>query len=102
MKICYVEDIIKNKPLRYETFINMDSNNLSGGEKQRIILARALLNPFNILVLDESLSEVDYRLERKIVNNIKREYRDKTIIYVTHKKQDDLFDEVINMERCYE
>ena len=98
MKMCHVEDIVKNKPLRYETFINMDSNNLSGGEKQRIILARSLLNSFNILVLDEALSEVDYKLERKIINNIKREYKDKTIIYVTHKKQDDLFDKVINME----
>ncbi len=102
MKICHVDEIVKNKPLRYETFINMDSNNLSGGERQRIILARSLLNSFNILILDESLSEVDYKLERKIICNIKREYKDKTIIYVTHKKQDDLFDKVINMERCCE
>ena len=85
------------KALRYETLISNDTNNISGGEKQRIVLARALLNDFNILILDEALSEVDYYKERTIIRNLKRKYNNKTIIYVTHKNQDKLFDTVINV-----
>ena len=94
LKACFIDEIIENRPLRYETYINTDSNNLSGGEKQRIILARACLNEFNILILDEALSEVDTKLERKIIANIKEIFKDKTIIYVSHKDHRQLFDKV--------
>ena len=60
--LCKIDEIVKKRPLRFETFISPDENNLSGGERQRIILARALLNNFNILLLDEALSEVDMKL----------------------------------------
>ncbi len=96
-KICCVDEIIKNKPLRYETYINVDSNNLSGGEKQRIVLARACLNDFKILIIDEALSEVDIFTERKIINNLKNLFKDKTIIYVSHKNLDNYFQQVINV-----
>ena len=88
--------------LRYETRISDESNNISGGEKQRIILARALLNEFSILILDEALSEVDYSLERKIIKNIKEYFWDKTILYITHKQQDSMFDKIVNVENSYE
>ena len=54
--------------MRYDTGISNEGTNISGGEKQRIILARALLNNFQILILDEALSEVDYSLEEKIMS----------------------------------
>ena len=73
---------------------------ISGGEKQRIILARALLKEAKILILDEPLSEVDYALERQIIMNIKNYFPDKTIIYITHKNQDDLFDQVIKFSEA--
>ena len=69
---------------------------------QRIILARALLNDFSILMLDEALSEVDYYKEKRIIQNLKRKYKDKTIIYITHKNPDKLFDRVIKLEDSYE
>ena len=93
--ICLIDKLIDKKALRYETIINPDGHNFSGGEIQRIILARSLLKESQIIILDEALSEVDYKLERIIIKNIKEFFKDKTIIYVTHKKQDDLFDEVI-------
>ena len=96
-ELCLVDEIVAGKALRYETLISNDTNNISGGEKQRIVLARALLNDFNILILDEALSEVDYYKERTIIRNLKRKYNNKTIIYVTHKNQDKLFDTVINV-----
>ncbi len=96
-QICLVDEIVNKKDFRYDTSINNENVNISGGEKQRIILARALLNNFEILILDEALSEVDYRTEKQIIKNIKNRYRGKTIIYVTHKNQDRLFDKVINL-----
>ena len=101
-QICLVDEIVENKTLRYETGISNDSSTISGGEAQRIILARALLNNFKILILDEALSEVDYQKEKKIIKNLKRKYPDKTIIYISHKNHDKLFDTVINLRRSYE
>ena len=65
--------------------------NISGGEKQRIILARTLLTKSDVILLDESLSEVDINLERKILKEILK--LNKTILFVWHRKDNlDLFD----------
>ncbi len=93
-ELCLLESIVSKKPLRYETYLEKDSINLSGGEKQRIILARALLNDFQILILDEALSELNNELEIEIIKNIKNYFKDKTIIYVSHKEHDEYFDKV--------
>ena len=95
--ICFLEDIVSKKNLRYESLIDATSNNLSGGEKQRIILARGLLKNANIIILDEALSEVDKGLESKIVKNIQNYFQDKTIIYISHKNQKDNFQKVIEI-----
>ena len=82
--------------------MNLEENgfNLSGGEKKRIILARALLNNFRILILDEIFSEMDIDLERKILKNIFKSYHDKTIVIVSHRKNNlDLFDRLIELEK---
>ena len=98
-KLCKIDEIVKKRPLRYNTFISPDEKNISGGEKQRIILARALLNNFNVLLLDEALSEVDLELELNIINNIKKYFKNKTIIYISHKKYPKIFDKVVTLER---
>ena len=94
-KLCAIDEIVKKKPLRYNTIIGKDIGNISGGEMQRIILARALLNNFQILILDEALSEVDYFLEEKIMKNIREKFKNKTIIYITHKNHDNIFDKIV-------
>ena len=101
-KICLIDLIVSKRKLRYDFGISNDSINISGGEKQRIILARALLRNSKILILDEALSETDYFMEKTIIKNIIREYPEKTIIYVSHKKQDNLFDRVITLKGEHE
>jgi ABC-type bacteriocin/lantibiotic exporter with double-glycine peptidase domain len=96
-KICRIDDIVKGKPMGYETFLETDVNNLSGGEKQRIILARACVSNFKILIIDEALSETDFELEKNIITEIKHYFINKTIIYVSHKNQDKLFNRVITI-----
>ena len=96
-KICLIDEIVKNRKFRYDFGVCNDSSNISGGEKQRIILARGLMNNFEVLILDEALSETDYKMESTIIKNILTNYPNKTILYVSHKKQDDLFDRVIEV-----
>ena len=90
-EICLIEDIVSKKSMRYNSLIEPTSKNLSGGEKQRIILARGLLKKCNIIILDEALSEVDIDKEKQIIKNIKEYFKEKTIIYISHKKQSKLF-----------
>lgn len=95
LKICKVDKIRNKKTFRDNFLIEENGFNLSGGEKQRIILARALLNNFNYLILDECLSEIDSSLEKEIIQNIFDYFKDKTIIYITHKEEiKKLFNEV--------
>ncbi len=97
LKICKIEEIVDKKPNRYNSIINASLNNLSGGEKQRIILARSLLKKAKILILDEALSEVNEMMEREILDNIFLNYQEETLIYVTHKNVSDKFQKVINI-----
>ena len=96
-KICLIDEIVEKRKFRYDFGVCNDSSNISGGEKQRIILARGLMNNFEVLILDEALSETDYEMEAKIIKNILKSYPDKTILYISHKKQDNLFERVIEI-----
>ncbi len=96
-KICLIDKIVKKKPLRYFSNVKDSLTNLSGGEKQQIILARNLLKKGFVIIIDEALSEVDYNTEQIIINNIKKYYNDKLIIYVSHKHLSSLFDYNVTM-----
>lgn len=95
-KLCYVDEIIKNNNLGYNMLLEENGFNLSGGEKQRIVLARALCRNFNVLIIDEGLNQIDIDLERKILKNILNKYKDKTVIVISHRLENmDLFNRVI-------
>lgn len=69
----------------YETVIGERGVMLSGGQKQRAALARALLKKSNLLVLDETLSAVDTQTEAFILQHLKTNLADKTVIAITHR-----------------
>ena len=87
LKITLVDKIRDSKKFRNDFVIYEDGINLSGGERQKIILARALLKDFNYLIIDEGLSEVNFEDEKFIIENIRNNFSNKTIIYVSHKKE---------------
>ena len=94
-----VDQIIKNKPLGYDTLLEENGFNISGGEKNRIILSRALTNDFSILILDEALNELDINMERRILKRLFKKYKDKTMIIISHRLENmDLFDKVVKMK----
>lgn len=97
LNITKVNEIIDKKSLRLESILYDEGFNLSGGEKQRIILARAILLKPEILILDESLSEVDSNTETEILNNIDKYLKDTTIIYISHTNTN-CFKNIIEMD----
>lgn len=91
-RICLVDEIVENKREGYHWLLEENGYNLSGGERQRIILARALYKKASIYIFDESFSELDPVKERKILENIFKEYQDKIIIMISHRERNqDLF-----------
>ena len=95
-KICEIDKFIKGN---YYQIIEEDGFNLSGGQKQRIVLARAL-NDFDIIIIDEGLNQVSVDMERRILKNLLKAYRFKTIIYISHRLDNlDLFDKYIKLQK---
>ena len=100
IEICNLKDLRDSKMLRNNFIIEDNGFNISGGERQKILLARALLNNSNYLILDECLSEVGLDEEKEIINKIFCIYHDITIIYISHKKEIiDLFKDKYKLER---
>ncbi len=98
--ICELKGVIESRKLKGNSLIEENGYNLSGGEKQRIILARSIIKRPKLLLIDEGLSEVNIDLERKILKNIMNNYKDMIIVFVSHRKENiDLFDKVIDLER---
>lgn len=73
--------------------------NISGGERQRIILARSMLKKSKIVFIDEGLNQIDINLERKILKNSFKNYKNITFVIVSHRLDNmDLYDKVIKIE----
>ena len=98
LKITGIDEVLKNKNLNIHSVIEEDGSNLSRGEKQRIIVARALLKNKNIIVFDESLNGLEEYDEYEIMGNILKKFSDKTIIYISHSKVcSNLFNKKLNL-----
>lgn len=78
-------DFIRKLPMQYHTFLEEAGNGLSGGEKQRIALARAFLKDSDFYILDESTSNLDFATENTIFNMIYNELKDRTMLIVAHR-----------------
>jgi ABC-type multidrug transport system fused ATPase/permease subunit len=84
-KAAQIHDFIETLPQGYETWVGERGLTLSGGEKQRIVIARALLTNPAILVLDDSMSSVDANTERLIRTALDRLIKGRTTFIITHR-----------------
>ena len=78
-------EFIRKLPLQFHTFLEEAGNGLSGGEKQRIALARAFLKDSNLYILDESTSNLDFGTENIIFDMIYNQLADRSMLIVAHR-----------------
>lgn len=76
---------IKGLPDSYETIVGERGLGISGGQKQRVAIARALLKNAQILVLDDSTSALDVNTERRLLEEIEKYYKHRTVIISAHR-----------------
>ena len=90
-----LEKILKERNIDYTTVIDNTNSNLSGGELMLISIAQALNNAGSVIIFDETTSQMDVKLEYRVLKAIKEDYKDKTIILISHRMSNvNLFDKI--------
>ncbi len=84
-RIACIDDYVMSLPLKYDTKIGRDGVGLSQGQKQRILIARAVYRNPDFIFLDEATNALDARNERAIVENLDVFYRGRTVVVVAHR-----------------
>ena len=84
-RIANIHDYIMSLPLKYNTLIGRDGVGLSQGQKQRILIARAVYKKPDFIFLDEATNALDARNERAIVENLDEFYKGRTVVVVAHR-----------------
>lgn len=92
-----IHDRINQLSDGYNTILNEKNTNISGGEKQMIALARALIKESSVLILDEVDSALDKNLEKLLVDNLHLFIKDKIVFIISHRK---VIYDVCNKEIC--
>lgn len=85
VRIANIEDFIENLPLKYNTVIGQEGQGLSQGQKQRVLIARAVYKRPDFIFLDEATNSLDANNERVIVGNLSSFYKGKTVVVVAHR-----------------
>lgn len=85
VKIANIEEFILSLPLGYSTKIGMEGNGISSGQKQRILIARAVYKNPEFIFFDEATNSLDANNESVIMTNLKEFYHGKTVVIVAHR-----------------
>ena len=98
-KVTQLDKFINNLEKREKTIIGEEGNRLSGGQKQRLGIARSIYAGREILIFDEATSALDNDTEKKLLDQLFEKFKDKTIIFVTHKQKIlEYFDEIFEIK----
>ncbi|MBD2468815.1 peptidase domain-containing ABC transporter [Nostoc sp. FACHB-145] len=84
-RIAGAHDFIMNLPNGYETRVGERGSALSGGQRQRIAIARTVLQNPPLLIMDEATSALDYATERQVCLNLQAAFRNRTVLFITHR-----------------
>lgn len=84
-KVANIQNFIESLPLGYNTKVGQDGSGLSQGQKQRLLIARAVYKDPNYIFFDEATNALDAYNERVILHNLEHTFRNKTVIIVAHR-----------------
>ena len=84
-RIACIHDFVMSLPLRYDTKVGKDGVGLSQGQRQRILIARAVYRDPAFIFLDEATNSLDAKNEREIVENLDKFYKGRTVVVVAHR-----------------
>lgn len=85
VEIANIREFIESLPLKYNTKIGMEGNGISQGQKQRLLIARAVYKNPEYLFFDEATNSLDANNERAILDNLMNFYVGKTVVVVAHR-----------------
>ena len=78
-----IAGFLKSTPYGYDSMAYASGNTISGGQRQRLMIARALAADPDVLILDDSTSSLDYATEKKIIDNIRKDYSRVALVLIT-------------------
>ena len=84
-KSANIHDFINSLPLKYNTIVGQEGQGISQGQRQRILIARAVYRNPEFIFLDEATNALDAKNERQIIENLEQFYKGKTVIVVAHR-----------------
>ena len=94
-----LEEEFKKKGIDYNIYVDSANSNLSGGEIALIKIAQVLNNDFDMVIFDETTSSLDTRLEKKVLSAIKEDYKDKIVVFISHRNYNTyLFNKIIKIK----
>lgn len=83
--VANIREFIESLPMKYNTKIGMDGNGVSQGQRQRLLIARAVYKNPDFIFFDEATNALDANNERTIMNNLTEFYKNKTVVVVAHR-----------------
>lgn len=95
IKLLNLEGMVNSLNRGINTMVGDRGARISGGERQRIGIARALYNNPEIIIFDEATASLDIELEKEVIKKIKKAYKNSTIISVSHRKVPIMFSDKI-------
>ena len=84
-RVACIDEYVDSLPLRFDTIVGRDGSGLSQGQKQRILIARAVYRNPEVILLDEATNSLDASNERRIVENLSEFYKGRTVLIVAHR-----------------
>ena len=99
LELCKLNNFVNDLKNKEDTIISEQAMNISGGQAQRIGIARALYHESKVLIFDEAFNALDYDLAKEIIINIKKNYANKKIIIISHESfLNEIADQKLNLD----